>query len=110
MSYRSNAAEDWYPQPNSSDLQEQFQIDLLPPASLSQPLWKSLLGNLRDTVAPEKLPPLQLTSRPLDLGVPLGERLRWAWFRTVFTNLGEVISPETLPPVELESAPADVGE
>ena len=86
------------------------QIDLLLPASFTQPLWKSLLGNLRDTFAPEKLPPLQLTSRPLDVGLPLGDRLLLPWFRTVFTNLGEVISPETLAPLELESVPVDVGE
>lgn len=110
MPYRSNAAEAWYPQPDPSLLRVEPRIDLLPPASLTQPLWRSLLGNLRDTVAPEKLPPLQLTSRPIDLGVPLGERLRLPWFRTVFTNLGEVISPETLPPLELESVPVDVGE
>ena len=110
MPYRSNAAEAWYPEPDASDLQAVHQIDLLMPASLSQPLLKSLLGNLRDTFAPEKLPPLELTSRPIDLGVPLGERLRLPWYRTVFTNLGEVISPETLPPLELESVSVDVGE
>ena len=110
MPYRSNAAEAWYPQPDSSESQPEHQIDLLPPASLNQPLWKSLLGNLRDTASPEKLPPLQLTSRPIDLGTPLGDRLQLPWFRTVFTNLGDVISPEVLPPLELESVPIDVGE
>lgn len=110
MPYRSNAAEAWYPEPGSSGPPLELRINLLPPASLTQPLWKSLLTNLRDTFAPEKLPPLQLTSRPVDLGLPLGERLQWPWFRTVFTNLGDVISPETLPPLELESVPVDVGE
>src|SRR5882757_2864625 len=108
MHYRSNAAEAWYPEASSSSFQ--LQIDLLPPASLTQPLWKSLLTNLRDTLAPEKLPALQLTSRPVDVGLALGDRLRLPWFRTVFTNLGDVISPETLPPLELESSPVDVGE
>ena len=108
MHYRSNAAEAWYPEASSSSFQ--LQIDLLPPASLTQPLWKSLLTNLRDKFAPEKLPPLQLTSRPVDVGLLLGERLRLPWFRTVFTNIGDVISPETLPPLELESIPVDVGE
>lgn len=89
---------------------EELRIDLLPPASLTQPLWKSLVINLRDTFAPEKLPPLQLTSRPVDVGLALGERLQLPWFRTVFTNIGDVISPETLPPLELESVPVDVGE
>src|SRR5690349_13972481 len=108
MPYSSNAAEAWQPDPPIA--QEEYQIDLLPPASLNQPLWKRLTGNLRDTLAPEKLPPLQLVSRPLDLGMPLGERLLTPWFRTVFTNLGEVVSPEVLPPLELESVPVDVGE
>ena len=109
MPYRSNAAEAWYPETPAAP-EEELQIDLLPPPSLTRPLWKSLFGNLRDTLAPQKLPPLHLTSRPVDLGVPLGERLRWPWYRTVFTNLGEVIAPETLPPLELESVPVDVGE
>ena len=110
MSQHSNAAEAWYPEPTPSALEEVHQIELLPPASLRVPLWKSLAGNLRHTFAPEKFPPLQLSSRPIDLGVPLGERLRLPWFRTVFTNLGDVISPEALPPLELESVPVDIGE
>jgi hypothetical protein len=65
---------------------------------------------LRDTFAPAKHPPLVLTSRPVDVGLALGDRLRLPWFRTVFTNIGDVISPETLPPLELESRPVDVGE
>src|SRR5712671_993094 len=110
MSYRSNAAEAWYPDPQSTATEPDIPLDLLPPASLTQPLWRSLVGNLRDTFAPEKLPPLQLTSRPVNIGLLLGERLRLPWFRTVFTNIGDVISPETLPPLELESIPVDVGE
>ena len=110
MSYRSNAAESWYPEPEPSVLPPEIPIDLLPPASLTRPLWKSLLTNLRDTFAPEKLPHLELTSRPVNVGLLIGDRLRLPWFRTVFTNLGDVISPETLAPLELESTPVDVGE
>ena len=110
MSYRSNAAESWYPEPEPSVLPPEIPIDLLPPASLTRPLWKSLLNNLRDTFAPEKLPHLELTSRPVNVGLLLGDRLSLPWFRTVFTNLGDVISPETLPPLDLESTPVDVGE
>lgn len=110
MPYRSNAAEAWYPDPQSTEAQPEIPLDLLPPASLTQPLWRSLVGNLRDTFAPAKLPPLELTSRPVNVGLLLGDRLRLPWFRTVFTNLGDVISPETLPPLELESRPVDVGE
>ena len=110
MSYRSNAAEAWYPDSQSTAAQQNLPLDLLPPTSLTQPLWRSLVGNLRDTFAPEKLPPLELTSRPVNVGLALGERLRLPWFRTVFTNIGDVLSPETLPPLELESRPVDVGE
>ncbi len=110
MSYRSNAAEAWYPESQSATPQPEIPLELLPPASLTQPLWRSLAGNLRDTLAPEKLPPLVLTSRPVYVGLALGERLRLPWYRTVFTNIGDVISPEVLPPLELESRPVDVGE
>jgi hypothetical protein len=89
---------------------ESPRLDLLPPEALTQPLWRSLLGNLRDAFSPERLPPLHLTSRPVDVGMLLGDRVNMPWFRTVFTNLGDVISPETLPPLELESRPVDVGE
>jgi hypothetical protein len=108
MSYRPNTAETWHPQPEPSAAAH--DIDLRPPESLTKGLLQSLLENFRDTFAPEKLPPLQLVSRPVDLGLPLGDQLRMPWYRTVFTNLGEVISPETLPPLELESVPVDVGE
>ena len=90
MSYRSNAAEAWDPDPQSTAAPPEIPLDLLPPPSLTQPLWRSLAGNLRDTLAPEKLPPLELTSRPVYVGLPLGERLRLPWFRTVFTNIGDV--------------------
>ncbi|MBZ5667180.1 MAG: hypothetical protein LAO30_21575 [Acidobacteriia bacterium] len=110
MSYRSNAAEAWYPELQPSPALGEIPLDLLPPPSLTQPLWRSLVGNLRDTFVPTKLPPLELTSRPVNVGLSLGDRLRLPWFRTVFTNIGDVLSPETLPPLELESRPVDVGE
>lgn len=110
MSYRSNAAEAWYPQPEAAATPAEIALDLLPPSSLTQPLWRSLAANLRDTLAPSKLPPLQLESRPVDVGLLLGDRISLPWFRTIFTNIGDVVSPESLPPLELESRPVDVGE
>jgi hypothetical protein len=86
------------------------ELDLLLPQSVTRPLWKSLLSNLRDRFFPEKLPPLQITSRPLNTGMLIGDIVSLPWYRTVFTNLGNVITPETLPPLELESRPLDVGE
>jgi hypothetical protein len=98
--------------PNSAEQRptDGAEVDLLLPGNWNAPLWKRLLGQVRDRVAPEKLPPLHLTSRPVDVGMLQGDRLSLPWYRTVFTNLGDVISPETLPPLELESRPVDVGE
>jgi hypothetical protein len=84
--------------------------NFLLPEDWGQPLWRSLLANLADNISPRRLPPLQLMSRPVNVGMLLGDRLRTPWYRTVFTNIGDVLSPETLPPLELESRPADVGE
>lgn len=92
------------------DVADHGEPQLLLSDSWNLPLWKRLLQNLRETIAPEKLPPLQLTSRPVELGMPAGDLLSLPWYRTVFTNLGDVISPETQPPLELESRPVDVGE
>ncbi|MGD0973370.1 MAG: energy transducer TonB [Candidatus Korobacteraceae bacterium] len=41
------------------------RLDLLPRGSFDQSLWESLFSNIRETFFPEKLPPLQLTSRPV---------------------------------------------
>lgn len=85
-------------------------LDISPPEGVSRPLWKSLLYNIRDRVAPEKLPPLSLSSRPVNLGMLLGDYLGLPWYRSVFTNIGDVMLPDTQPPLQLESRPVDVGE
>ena len=87
-----------------------FDLDFSPPEGLEISLWRSLLINLADRFAPERLAPLQLTAKPVDVGILEGDLLNLPWYRTVFTNLGDVISPDTLPPLLLESQPVDVGE
>ncbi len=74
------------------------------------PLWRSLILNLADRISPERLPPLELTSRPVDTGMLFGERLALPWYRTVFSNIADVVSPDTGPPLDLTSRPVDVGE
>ncbi len=87
-----------------------IDLDLSPPEGLTVSLWRSLLLNVIDRVAPERLPPLELTSKPVDVGILTGELLELPWYRTVFSNLADVISPDILPPLQLESRPVDVGE
>ena len=89
---------------------ESQEFDFSAAEILDRPLWKSLFLNFRDKFFPERLPPLRLTSRPVNLGILLGDYVTLPWYRTVFTNIGNVISPENLPPLELESQPVDVGE
>jgi len=89
---------------------ENSDLNLLMPPSWNRGLLRRLGSQLRDRIAPEKFPPLQLTSRPIDVGMLVGDVLSLPWYRTVFTNIGNVITPETLPPLELESRPVDVGE
>jgi hypothetical protein len=85
-------------------------LDLSPPETLTVSLWRSLLLNFIDRVAPERLPPLELTSEPVDVGILTGELLELPWYRTVFSNLSDVFSADTLPPLQLESKPVNVGE
>jgi hypothetical protein len=86
------------------------ELGLSAPEELTRPLWKSFIRNFRDRFLPDRLPPLYLTSRPVNLGMLLGDFLGLPWYRTVFTNLGDVISPEIQAPLQLESRPVDVGE
>lgn len=85
-------------------------LEFAPPEELTISLWRSLVLNIIDRVAPERLPPLNLTSKPVNVGWMLGDRLAAPWYRTVFTNIADVVSPEVLPPLELESSPVEVGE
>src|SRR5205823_2614955 len=83
------------------------EINILLPESATRPLWKHLLGELRDHFFPEKFPPLHLSSRPVNLGMLLGDYVTLPWYRTVFTNIGNVITPDVQAPLELTSKPAD---
>lgn len=86
------------------------ELDFSPPEGLTVSLWRSLLLNVLDRLSPERLPPLQLTSKPVDVGLLVGDLVDRPWYRTIFNNLADVISPEVLPALELESRPVDVGE
>jgi hypothetical protein len=84
------------------------KLNLLPPPELNVSLWRSLFVNLRDSFSPERLPPLRLSSRPVDVGMLVGDILEVPWYRTILSNIGDAISPDTLPPLQLESQPVEV--
>src|ERR1700733_6553727 len=45
--------------------QQDEELHLLPKTTMDESLWSSLRENVRAALFPEKLPPLQLTSRPV---------------------------------------------
>ncbi|HVP55118.1 MAG TPA: energy transducer TonB [Candidatus Eisenbacteria bacterium] len=80
-----------------------MELNFLPPAELDESMWRSLADNLRGLFHPEKLPPLQLTSKPVAAdSLMLPDTGLWASLRQ---NVRDVVSPEKLPPLQLTSKP-----
>ncbi|PSH05123.1 MAG: energy transducer TonB [Acidobacteria bacterium] len=55
---------------------EELELNLLLREEINPPLWQSLATNFRDTLFPKKLPPLQLTSRPIKVNDIWGDYSR----------------------------------
>ena len=68
--------------------------------------WTSLLRNLADSVAPEKLPPLELTSEPANAIVPSDALLLAAWSNVISTP--KVFLPDQAKPVLTAASPGVV--
>jgi TonB family protein len=49
------------------------ELNLLMKEDINPPLWQSLVANFRELLFPKKLPPLQLTSRPIKVAEIWGE-------------------------------------
>ena len=84
---------------------ERDELHLLPQTDVQQSVWTSLKENLRATFFPEKLPPLQLTSKPVEVDDPLGETGLWSSLKE---NARAALFPEKLPPLQLTSKPVKV--
>jgi periplasmic protein TonB len=88
------------PEANSARVGE---LNFLPPAELSKSVWQSLADNLRALIHPEKLPPLQLTSKPIEGdGLMLPDDSLW---QSLSRNFRDRFAPEKLPPLQLTSKP-----
>jgi TonB family protein len=77
---------------------------------LEEPWYKSLVRGIRETISPPKLPPLELTSRPLE-SAELGDisKVEQPWFKSLIGNIRDLIRPPKLPPLEVTSKPVEVG-
>ncbi len=72
---------------------------------LAAPWYRTVFTNIADVVSPEILPPLELTSSPVDIGEMLGDALAHPWWDSMLGNLRDRLAPEKLPPLELTSEP-----
>ena len=83
---------------------------LLMSTDIEEPWYKSIGRGLRDTFNPPKLPPLELTSKPVDDGEFSGiNSVEEPWFKSLISNVRDLISPPKLPPLEVTSKPVEVG-
>ena len=90
----------------------QPKLNLLPPTELDESVWHSLMENIRSVLHPEELPPLQLTSKPIEndsLVLPQSGMDDSLW-TSLRRNFRERFSPEKLPPLELTSKPVEDNE
>ena len=83
---------------------------LLIQSDLEEPWFKSIVRGIRETLNPPKLPPLELTSRPVE-GADFGDvnRVEQPWLKSFFTNIKDLVNPPKLPPLEVTSKPVEVG-
>ncbi|HEY3937548.1 MAG TPA: TonB family protein [Bryobacteraceae bacterium] len=78
--------------------------------NLEEPWYKSLVRGIRETINPPKLPPLELTSKPLvGSGIDDIEKIEQFWLKSLIANIKDLIHPPKLPPLEVTSKPVEVG-
>lgn len=100
------------PPAHSENDNSRIEINLMPPAGLDESIWRSLADNIRAALHPEKLPPLQLTSKPVedDSLILLNAGMDTGLWTSLRRNLRDVLSPEKLPPLQLTSKPIEDNE
>jgi len=83
---------------------------LLTTSTLDEPWFKSVARSIREALNPPKLPPLELTSKPVD-NVDMGgmNAVEESWFKSFYNNIKDAIRPPKLPPLEVTSKPVQVG-
>ena len=92
-------------------------LKFLVPAEL--PWYKGIVQGIRELINPPKLPPLDVTSKPIDLDNPSAETdvhlqhflvpasIELPWYKGIIQGVKEMINPPKLPPLEITSKPVD---
>jgi TonB family protein len=101
--------------PQDSDV----QLHLLVPASIELPWYKGIVQGVKELINPPKLPPLDITSKPMNFGASgeendvhlqhflVPESIELPWYKGIVQGIKELINPPKLPPLELTSKPVD---
>ncbi len=83
---------------------------LLLQTDLEAPWYRSIVRSVREHFNPPKLPPLELTSKPVseaDLGDVSSIEL--PWYKSLVLNVRDLLSPPKMAPLEVSSKPVEVG-
>jgi hypothetical protein len=72
---------------------------------MEMPWYRTVFTNIADVVSPEVLPPLELTSTPVDVGELMGDAIAHPWWHSLLGGLRDRLSPEKLEPLEVTSQP-----
>ncbi len=65
--------------------------------AVSLPWYRTVFTNLGNVINPEVLPPLELESRPLDVGELVSDQMGHMWWTSLLRNLADRVAPERLP-------------
>jgi protein TonB len=82
-------------------------LDHLLAPTLEEPWFKSVVRSLKELVSPPKLPPLEITSRPVEIHSEITE-IEAPWYKSLFVSLRELVHPQQLPPLQVTSKPVAV--
>jgi hypothetical protein len=80
-------------------------VGLLLSERLRLPWFRTVFTNIGDVLSPETLPPLELESRPVDVGELITDQLSHFWWGSLLRNLADRVSPESQPALHLTAKP-----
>jgi TonB family protein len=93
-------------QPNNSDpLHTDDNLARLLVPELEEPFFRSLLQSVKELVNPTKLPPLDVTSKPVEVAATGVDA---PFYRSLIQNVKDLVRPPKLPPLEVTSEPVPV--
>jgi protein TonB len=82
---------------------------LLVSTGIEEPWYKTIVASIREAINPPKLPPLVITSRPVEGLFDDSEKIELPWYQSLVSNVKDLFSPPKLPPLEVTSKPVEVG-